>query len=184
MTHELTVISSLNGKIGLPQALQVLRDGGSAVDAVETGIRIVESNADDHSVGLGGYPNILGDVELDAGLMEGEYLTSGAVAAVKTHQHPISIARKVMENLPHVFLVGQGAERFAREMGFEDQDLLTQEAVTTWQQGLLTCMPKPFAKDIHATPELWRWVEMTTDPQLTHGTTNFIALDSHGTLAA
>ena len=184
MKPNLAVISSSNGAIGLPEAMEVLRDGGSAIDAVETGIRIVESNADDHSVGYGGYPNIVGEVELDAGFMEGKHLTSGAVGALRHFQHPISIARKVMEKLPHVFLVGKGAERFAEEMGFNQRDLLTSTAKETWQRRLETDLPDGDVAAINTLPDLWRWVEITTDPEHTRGTTNLIALDSKGTLAA
>ncbi len=184
MNHSLTVISSSNGAIGLVAALDVLRRGGSALDAVETGIRIVESNGDDHSVGYGGYPNIVGEVELDAALMEGKDLCSGAVAALKHYEHPISVARKVMERLPHVFLVGEGAERFAGEMGFHQRDLLIPEALATWRNRLEADLPIEDGKLARDLPDLWRWVEITTDPEHTRGTTNFIALDRKGTLAA
>ena len=103
MKQPLTIISSQNGADGLVDAMEVLKQGGTAIDAVECGIRIVESNAEDHSVGYGGYPNIIGEVELDAALMEGKDLSSGAVGAIRHYKHPISIARKVMEKLPHVF---------------------------------------------------------------------------------
>ncbi len=84
------LIGSENAGVGLPQAMDLLRNGGSAIAAVEIAIRAVEANADDHSVGLGGYPNILGQVELDAGIMDGRDRTSGAVAALKGYLHPIS----------------------------------------------------------------------------------------------
>ena len=184
MNHNLTIISSSNGAIGLVEAMNILRQGGSALDAVETGIRIVESNEDDHSVGHGGYPNIIGEVELDAALMEGKDLTSGAVGAMRNYKHPISVARKVMEKLPHVFLVGEGAERFAGEMGFEKHPLLTADAQETWIQRVEADIPANQFTNLHNLPDLWRWVEITTDPERTHGTTNFIALDKYGTLAA
>ena len=184
MKHRLTVISSSNGTIGLTDALDVLRKGGSALDAVETGILKVESNAEDHSVGYGGFPNIQGEVELDAALMEGKDLTSGAVGALRRFEHPISVARKVMEMLPHVFLVGEGAERFAGEMGFQERDLLTLAAREIWMNRLEMDLQIEDSKMVRDLPDLWRWVEITTDPEHTHGTTNFIALDQQGTIAA
>ena len=88
------------------------------MDAVEAAIRMVESNEADHFVGVGGLPNLLGEVELDASVMDGATRRAGAVAAVKGFPHPISIARAVCERLPqHLLLVGAGAEQFADEVG-------------------------------------------------------------------
>src|SRR5512143_458678 len=121
------IIASQNGAVGIHQAMEVLRTGGSVLDALDTGIRLVEDNLADLWVGTSGMPSILGEVELDASIMNGSDLTAGAVGCVKGFPNPISIARKVMEKLPHVFLVGEGAERFAAEMGFQKDDLSTAE---------------------------------------------------------
>ncbi len=102
------VVASKNGIVGIKESMRVLEAGGSAVDAVEAGIRLVEANPDDHSVGYSGYPNLLGQVELDASIMDGCNLAAGAVGAMQGYKHPISVARRVMDNLPHVFLVGRG----------------------------------------------------------------------------
>ncbi|RIK17450.1 MAG: isoaspartyl peptidase, partial [Chloroflexi bacterium] len=91
------LVASTNAEIGFAMGMKILRAGGSALDAVEATIRAVESNPDDHSVGYGGLPNILGQVELDASIMDGKTLAAGAVCAVKNYEHPISIARQVME---------------------------------------------------------------------------------------
>jgi beta-aspartyl-peptidase (threonine type) len=162
----------------------VLKQGGSAIDAVEVGIRMVEDNAEDHSVGLGGYPNLLGEVELDAGIMDGRSLAAGGVGAMRACQNPISVARQVMERLPHVFLVGPGAERFAAEMGFEACDLGTEEALKTWRERLLVDMTAEQVAHLAERPDLWRWVEIATDPQRTKGTVNFIAQDGAGDICA
>jgi len=113
------ILASQNGDVGIRQALAVLQAGRSVLDALEAGIRLVEDNLADHWVGTSGMPSILGEVELDASIMDGRDLTAGAVGCVKGYPNPISIARKLMETLPHVFLVGEGAERFATEMGFK-----------------------------------------------------------------
>src|SRR5205823_152919 len=97
------VLGSANARIGFPAAIDVLRDGGSAMEAAVAAVRCVE-DSDDHGVGTGGIPNVLGEVELDASVMDGRTLAAGAVAAVKGFRHPIEIARKVMETTPHVFL--------------------------------------------------------------------------------
>ncbi|MGH3277450.1 MAG: isoaspartyl peptidase/L-asparaginase, partial [Streptosporangiaceae bacterium] len=102
------MIASERGEVGLAAGVAVLRDGGAAMDAVEAAIRIVESNEDDHYVGVGGLPNLVGEVELDASIMDGATRRAGAVAAVTGFPHPISIARAVCEQLPqHVLLVGR-----------------------------------------------------------------------------
>jgi beta-aspartyl-peptidase (threonine type) len=176
------VIASTNGSVGIQESMRILKAGGSAVDAVEAGIRLVEANPDDHSVGYGGYPNILGQVELDACIMDGRDLTSGAVGAIQGYQHPISVARQVMEKLPHVFLVGAGAERFAAEMGFERTDLLTGEAHRVWEQGLRAAMSDDRFERLAEQPDLWKWVEIATDPERRLGTVNFIAQDDQGNI--
>ncbi len=177
------VVASANGRVGIKAAIEVMKKGGSPIDAVEAGIRLVESNLEDHSVGKGGLPNLAGEVELDASIMDGDTLAAGAVGAVHGFEHPISIARRVMEELPHVFLVGPGAERFAKEMGFEPTDLLTPEAKEIWARGFVD-------SDFYSAPERVRYLErmrklaaMAKDPEKAHGTVNFIALDDHGHMA-
>ena len=86
----------------------LLRKGSSAVDAVEATIRAVEANPEDHSVGLGGIPNLRGVIQLDASIMDGRTLRAGAVAAVEGFLHPISIARKVMEVSPFASVTSDG----------------------------------------------------------------------------
>jgi beta-aspartyl-peptidase (threonine type) len=178
------VIASTNGLVGITESMRVLRAGGSAVDAVEAGIRLVEANPEDHTVGYGGYPNLLGQVELDAGIMDGGTLGAGAVGAVQGYKHPISIARKVMEELPHVFLVGQGAERFAAEMGFQCEELLTAEAREVWKQGLPPGVSVEALSHLAELPDLWKWVGVATDPERAAGTVNFLAQDVQGNLCA
>jgi beta-aspartyl-peptidase (threonine type) len=178
------VLASTNGSVGIQESWRVLQAWGSAVDAVEAGIRLVEANPDDHSVGLGGYPDLLGQVALDAGIMDGRDLTAGAVAALRNVQHPISVARKVMERLPHVLLVGGGAGRFAAEMGFERVDLLTEEMQGLWQEHLHEILPGEMLGRLEEGEELWRWVDVAADPGRPTGTVNFLALDGQGNLCA
>ena len=122
------MIASERGEIGLAAGMALLRDGGSAMDAVEAAIRIVESNEDDHYVGVGGLPNLLGEVELDASIMDGATRRAGAVGAVTGFPHPISIARAVFDQLgQHLLLVGAGAEQFADEAGIERGPTLTED---------------------------------------------------------
>ena len=130
------IIASSNGAVAIDAAMQALKNGGSALDAVEIGIRQVEANPADHTVGFNGYPNILGELELDASIMDGKSLDSGAVAIMRGFPYAISVARQVMERkLPHVLLAGEGAERFAREIAAEQwQSMLTEEIKSVWRE--------------------------------------------------
>ena len=131
------MIASERGEVGLAAGIGLLRAGASALDAVEAAVRVVESDEDNHTVGVGGLPNLLGRVELDASIMDGATRRAGAVAAVTGFPHPISIARAVCERLPqHLLLTGAGAERFADEVGIERGPTLTDQARRRWRDGL------------------------------------------------
>ena len=174
------VIASSNGDVGIRQSIAMMKAGGSTLDALEAGIRLVEDNPADHWVGYSGMPSILGEVELDASIMDGRDLTAGAVGCVKGFPHPISIARKVMEQLPHVFLVGPGAERFAAEMGFEPREMSTPETRQTWQADLASLAQNPTQLENQPLAGL---VRHFSNPHRTRGTVNFIARDDHGNIA-
>ena len=134
---ELIIIGSERSEAGIPEAMEVLRRGGSAIEAVERGLMICEDNLADHYVGTGGLPNARGIVELDASIMVGSSRAFGAVGAVKNFPNPISIARAVLEKLPqHALLVGEGAEAFADSLGFSRAELLTPEAKALWLEQL------------------------------------------------
>jgi len=122
------IAGTIRSNVGLPKGIEILQAGGAAIDAVEQAIRLVEDNLEDWTVGSGGLPNLLGEVELDASIMDGKSLQAGAVAGIKQYKNPSSIARKVMEETVHVLLVGEGADRFAELCGFEKINLLTQSA--------------------------------------------------------
>ena len=178
------IVASSNGKVGISAAMGVLRNGGSAIDAVEAGIRLVESNPQDDTVGLGGIPNLLGQVELDASIMDGRTLAAGAVAALQGYEHPISIARKVMEELPHVLLAGSGAERFAAEMGFQRGKLLTEKARETWEKRLHQAIPEAVLANLEEGPDLRQWVKRVRESRRAGGTVNFLAQDADGNICA
>lgn len=178
------LVSSTNGSVGMSAGMDILRAGGSALDAIEAATRLVEDNPADHTVGFNGYPNILGDLELDASLMDGRTLESGAVAAVRGYRNPITLARRVMQNLPHVLLVGAGAERFAAEMGFAHEgDLLTDEVRQQWHNHLANTLPAATVANLPQQTNLWELVQLATDPERTRSTVNFIAQDAAGNIA-
>ena len=179
------IVSSINGKIGIPRAMAVLRQGETAVDAVEAGTREVERNSADHSVGLGGLPNILGEVRLDALIMDGSTLRAGAVGAVGEQIHVITLARRVMDHTPHVFLVADGAERFAREIGMRPEDPLTAGATAQWRERLRRCFPDLDLDGLRERSTLLDLVKALNGHWTpSHGTVNFLAQDREGNLAA
>ncbi|MCX8168611.1 MAG: N(4)-(beta-N-acetylglucosaminyl)-L-asparaginase [Candidatus Methanomethylicia archaeon] len=122
------IIGTRNAGLFLSIGVEILKRGGSAIDAVEATINAVEDNPLDYTVGYGGIPNLLGEVELDASIMDGKTLKAGAVAGIKHFKNPISIAKKVMELTPHVLLIGEGAELFAEAIGFKRCELLTERS--------------------------------------------------------
>ncbi|WP_340678755.1 N(4)-(beta-N-acetylglucosaminyl)-L-asparaginase, partial [Paraglaciecola sp.] len=144
-------------------AWQLLANNGRALDAVEAGVRIPEADPKVRTVGYGGYPDATGVVTLDACIMD-ENMNCGSVAFLQNIKHPISVARKVMEETPHVMLVGQGALDFAKSQGFVEENLLTAESKADWQQWLKE-----------------REVQMINIEN--HDTIGMLALDSKGNLS-
>lgn len=114
------------------KAAEVVGSGGSLLDGIEKGINVVEDDPNVTTVGYGGYPNADGEVELDAGIMDGTTHRAGAVFNLHKIKNPISVARLVMERTRHTQLAGDGALRFAIEMGFQPMQLLTPKALEAW----------------------------------------------------
>lgn len=141
-----------------------MKSGGSVLDAVEAGVKVIEADPENTSVGIGGFPDRDGIVTLDACIMDKKG-SAGSVCFLQNIMHPISVARKVMENTPHVMLSGAGALKFAKEMGFEEVDLLTENAKKAWEEWLQTSQYKPTAN-----------IE-------NHDTIGLIAMDAQGDMA-
>ena len=116
-------------------ALEAMKKGANALDAVELGVKICEADPRERSVGLGGRPDRDGRVTLDACIMD-HLGNIGSVAACEQVVHVSSLARAVMERTPHVMLVGDGATQFAREQGFPMQNLLVAESEAEWKKWL------------------------------------------------
>ena len=139
------VVSTWNfGQAANVEAWKILSSGGRALDAVEAGARVPEGDPGETSVGLGGLPDRDGRVTLDACIMD-EFSNCGAVACLEHIVHPVSVARKVMEKTPHVFLTGDGALQFALANGFKKEKLLTKESERAWREWLKTSEYKPKA---------------------------------------
>src|SRR5436305_4472570 len=114
---------------------RILQEGGAALDAVEAAVHILEDNPI-YNAGTGSGLTNEGNIEMDAGIMEGRTLQVGAVAGVELIKNPILLARKVMDS-PHVLLVGKGAQQFAVEQGMSlctFEDLLTEQRYQQWKE--------------------------------------------------
>ena len=124
-------IATWNVPNSTAEAWRVLKEGGSALDAVEAGVKMEEADVENQSVGKGGRPDREGNVTLDACIMDSKG-NCGAVVYMQNITHAISVARKVMEDTPHVMLAGKGAEQFAYEKGFPKENLLTEKSKLEW----------------------------------------------------
>lgn len=148
-------------------AWEILTRGGSALDAVEAAVRMLEDDPT-YNAGTGACLTAAGDVELDAAVMDGERLRCGAVAAVKDVKNPIALARCVMERSEHVLLAGPGASAFARSVGIPAHDgalLVTPQQRARWER--LRLGPR-----------------QAEDPGAPRGTVGAVARDRRGHLAA
>lgn len=159
------VISTWNHGVPANEvAWKILKPGGKALDAVEQGVRTAESNPDVQTVGIGGFPDREGNVTLDACIMD-HNSNCGAVSFLQHIKHPISVARKVMEETPHIMLTGAGALQFALEQGFKKEELLTPASKKAYEEWLQKSDYKPIIN-----------IE-------NHDTISMLALDEEGNLS-
>ncbi len=159
---------------------RILQTGGSALDAVEAAVRALEDNPN-FNAGTGAVLTSNGNIELDAGMMEGQTLRVGAVAGVERIKNPISLARKVMES-PHVLLVGKGAQEFAQEQDIplcKFDDLLTERQYKRWRESIEQARATRQEPTYHR-----RQVSSTPAREDKHGTVGAVAIDASGILAA
>lgn len=127
------VIGSANGLRGVARAYELMtKRGADPLDAAIAGVNIQELDPEDMSVGLGGLPNEEGIVQLDASCMHGPTKRAGAVGALEGIATPSLVAKAVMDHTDHIFLVGPGAKKFALQMGFKEQELLTDKSREAW----------------------------------------------------
>jgi isoaspartyl peptidase/L-asparaginase-like protein (Ntn-hydrolase superfamily) len=143
-----------------------MENNGMALDAIEKGLNITESDIENTSVGIGGLPDANGEVTLDACIMDHEF-NCGSVSYLKNIENPISVARKVMEDTPHVMLSGKGAYDFAIQKNFKHKELLTDSSKEKWEE--------------------WKKENKNILPAINHenhDTIAMIALDGKGNLSA
>ena len=129
------IVSSANGIRGVARAYDMItRQNADTLDAIIAGVNIQELDPEDQSVGLGGLPNEDGVVQLDASCMHGPTRRAGAVGALEDIATPSLVAKAVMDYTDHIMLVGAGAKKFALEMGFKEQNLLTEKSRRDWMR--------------------------------------------------
>jgi N4-(beta-N-acetylglucosaminyl)-L-asparaginase len=165
---------------------EILKAGGSAVDAVEKAANVIEVDPEDTGVGYGGLPNEKGVVQLDASFMDGKTYSAGAVGCLENIKTPSSVAKRVMQHTDHVLLVGAGALEFAKAWGFKEEDLLTENARKIWLRWKEELNPA----DDWGVPEHLRNIRKSESywkdfPEVEHhhGTVNVLAIDGNGDIA-
>lgn len=160
---------------------KVLNSGGSALDAVEVAVRIIEASGE-LNAGLGSCLNMAGQVEMDAGIMDGYTLKGGAVACIKDIKHPISAARKVMELTDHILLSGDYATKFALNVGIEPaRNLITPSKIRTYRQ-LIKELEKQNSKNLNIYKNIKNMNPLKINNE--GETVGAVALDTNGRLAA
>lgn len=179
----IAIASGFNGEPAVERAVRMMQNGADVLDSIIEGVSIQEEDPDDMTVGYGGVPNDQGVVQLDAGVMDGRTHRVGAVATLEDTMYPSKIARLVMERTDHAVLSGDGAQRFARMHGFEEQNLLTDEARERWLEWRETLSDDDNyipPDDAEATQMGAKLFEMDRH----HGTIHCSGLDTDGNLAA
>jgi N4-(beta-N-acetylglucosaminyl)-L-asparaginase len=174
------------GQKAMETGWEILKNGGSAVDAVEKAANVIELDPEDTSVGYGGLPNERGIVQLDSSFMDGKTYSAGAVGCLENIKTPASVAKLVMQHTDHVFLVGAGALEFAKAWGFQEENLLTEKARKIW----LRWKEEMSTVDDWGSPEHLQNLSKNAAywhdfPDIEHhyGTTNVLAIDSNGDIA-
>ena len=195
------VISAANGYYAdnpsgspIKRAYDMVAGGADPLDACLAGVKIVELDPNDMTVGLGGLPNEEGIVQLDASCMHGPTKRAGAVGALEGIATPSLVAKAVMDHTDHIFLVGEGAKKFALQMGFKEQDLLTDRSRAAWQRWKSRLNPNDNWLDVPdanrprpSTPDRAPAKELEYDEHgvpYTFGTINMNAVDAKGDIGS
>lgn len=158
------VIATWDVKNATKKAWETMQNHQSCLDAIEKGCMVEEANEKGQSVGKGGLPDRDGNVTLDACIMNSKG-DCGSVVFLKNIKHAISLARKVMEDTPHVMLSGIGAEEFGYSMGFEKEELLTEASKKAWNKWKKTSKYEPIINTEN------------------HDTIGMLAIDSSGNIS-
>jgi N4-(beta-N-acetylglucosaminyl)-L-asparaginase len=178
-------VASTNGLRAVDIAYREMVAGAAPVDAAVDGVKVVELDPDDYTVGYGGLPNFDGVVQLDAAVMDGPSAKAGAVAALEGVKTPAQVARLVMRRTDHVLLVGEGARRFATMHGFPHEDLLTsfsRKVWLYWRENLSDRDDWLEPPGGELDPDVRRFLEKERDLFRPSGTVHLSAVDGDGNL--
>jgi N4-(beta-N-acetylglucosaminyl)-L-asparaginase len=179
------VVASANGMRGVARAYDMItRQNADTLDAIIAGVNIEELDPDDQFVGLGGLPNEEGVVQLDASCMHGPTKRAGAVAALEGIATPSLVAKAVMDHTDHIMLVGAGAKKFALEMGFKEQNLLTEKSRQDWLRWKACLSPADPWLDEPGTATPTVSYDHPLHVKFTTGTINMNAVNSAGDLSS
>jgi N4-(beta-N-acetylglucosaminyl)-L-asparaginase len=170
-------IASGNGLKAVQKAFDMLMQGADTLDAVIEGVKIQELDPTDDSVGYGGLPNADGVVQLDASCMHGPTKRAGAVGALENIKTASEVAKLILKYTTHIFLVGEGAKRFALSYGFKEEDLLTDHSREAWLRWRANLSPSDNYLDVPETDHM-------IVPSQHTGTINCDALTPQGDLSS
>lgn len=177
------LVANSEGEPGIELAAEELAKNANGLDSIVAGISLVEQSTDVRSVGFGGWPNLLGEMEFDAGVMDGDTLESGAVGALTGVIAAAQVAKLVKERSNHQLLVGAGAKRFATEMGYADEETLYEDSQLTWQSVIKQALSSADAQrfpDIN----LAELPPLLIDPEKVRDTTVYLCRDASQSMYA
>lgn len=177
------LIANDEGRGGVPEAFKRLKDKQNGLRAIIEGIKLVENDTTIKTVGRGSWPDILGNVTLDAYVMDGDDLRTGSIGALKGFANPVEVAFEVMKQLHHEILVGEGASIFADEINAKQIQNLLPEIKKVWQDHLDKHLTLEQEKDFPNIP-LIELSKFAVDPEKIFDTTVYLSKDINNTISS
>jgi len=171
------------GRSGVPKAIELLKAKKDGLRAIIEGIKIVEEDLNIHSVGQSSWPNILGELQLDSAVMDGNTRRTGAVGALRGFKHSVEVAYEVMLRLDHEILVGEGAERFAKEIGAIQNKNETDYSIQSWKTHLDAILTKE-QRRLFPNINLLDTKAIARNPEKPLDTTVYLCIDHTGKISS